>query len=481
VGESGDGRPDAEQLNREQLIGLVRKLERLVDAQRTELERLRQENERLRREGHRQAAPFSRRRRKPDPQRPGRKPGRGRFTQRAAPLADQVTQWVAVAPPGSCPCGGALELVHYEDASTTDLWAAARPAVTVYRVPVCRCRRCGKTVRGRHPDLAGDQFGATAHRVGDRAMAAAHALHYGIGVPQQQVPRILRELCGLVVTPSALSQDAMRRAARDLATEYRALRASVAARGVAHTDDTGWRVAGAPAQLMVFATPEGESVYQIRPQHRNEEVREVLPADYAGTMVTDRGRSYDARAFAAVRQQKCLAHVHRSIDAVLEQKVGAARVLGERLKGALKQGQELWRSHHQGRVSARRFRAAAQRIQAKITDLLRPRRMRDPDNDRLVHELGGHDDRGNLTRFLHDPAVPPTNNLAERELRPAVKARKVSQCSKTWRGARARECHLSITRTTERTQPGSLIEALHRTYRHARRRAARRTARGPSP
>ena len=42
------------------------------------------------------------------------------------------------------------------------------------RVAVCRCVVCGQPVRGQHPDVAPDQDGATAHRVGPRAMAAAH-------------------------------------------------------------------------------------------------------------------------------------------------------------------------------------------------------------------------------------------------------------------------------------------------------------------
>jgi len=29
-----------------------------------------------------------------------------------------------------------------------------------------------------------------------------------------------------------------------------------------------------------------ETVYQIRPPHRNEEVRELIPGDYAGVMIT---------------------------------------------------------------------------------------------------------------------------------------------------------------------------------------------------
>ena len=59
-----------------------------------------------------------------------------------------------------------------------------------------------------------------------------------------------------------------------------------------HTDDTGWRVGGESACLMAFET-DAATVYQVRPRHRHEEVQEVIPADYVGVMVTDRGRSYD--------------------------------------------------------------------------------------------------------------------------------------------------------------------------------------------
>jgi len=48
------------------------------------------------------------------------------------------------------------------------------------------------------------------------------------------------------------------------------------------------------------------SLYRIRPQHRNEEVRELIPADFGGVMICDRGRSYDAKELEGVAQQKCL-------------------------------------------------------------------------------------------------------------------------------------------------------------------------------
>jgi transposase len=90
--------------------------------------------------------------------------------------------------------------------------------------------------------------------------------------------------------------------------------------------------------------------------------------------------------------------------------------------------------------------------------------MRDPDNQRLLDELGWHDERGNLTRFLSDPSVPPTDNLSERELRLPIQARKVSQCVKNDRGAHALEVHTSVIRTAQRRQPTSLLDALRLLY-----------------
>ena len=156
-------------------------------------------------------------------------------------------------------------------------------------------------VRGRHPDIASGQHGASAHRLGERVKAAAHVLHYGVGIPVRRVPDVLEALTEARVTQGAISRDAVRRTAGAVGAAYRTLRRSVGASEFVHTDDTGWRVGGERAYLMAFET-EGSTVYQVRGRHRNEEVREVVPSDYAGVMVTDRGRSYDAQALSGVAE-----------------------------------------------------------------------------------------------------------------------------------------------------------------------------------
>src|SRR3954465_7524489 len=269
---------------------------------------LRAQLDQLARGSKRQAAPFSKGQRKAQPKRPGRKPGHGRFTFRTLPTPDQWTAppiEVRLPVPARCVCGEPLLEHRVELAAITDIPPQPKPVVQPYRVWVYRCPGCQTTVRASHPDLAPGQFGATAHRIGPRVMAAAHATHYGLGVPVRKVPAVLQLYTGVRLTQSALTQDALRRVSGPIGARYQALRDGVPKAEVVYTDDTGWRVGGDPAHLMIFVT-DTATVFQIRDHHRNEEVREVIGEHYPGVLVTDRGKSYDAQELEEVRQQKCI-------------------------------------------------------------------------------------------------------------------------------------------------------------------------------
>ena len=435
---------------RDEIIALVTRLQEQNAELMAANEELRRQLAESHRSGRRQAAPFSKGKRSSKPKRPGRKPGMGLFSYRKPPSAEEVTGPVVEVSvsEATCPgCGGSLVDEGESIAYVTDIPPVRRPQVRAYRVQVCRCRSCGKAVRGRHPDIGSDQHGASAHRLGDRVKAAAHVLHYGVGVPVRRIPAVLRALTGVEVSQGAISQDALRRAKGAVGDAYDKLRTSVRASPLVHTDDTGWRVGGEGAFLMAFETDEA-TVYQVRARHRNEEVREVVPSDYAGVMVTDRGRSYDAQALSEVRQQKCMAHVLRSISEVVQTKTGRGRSFGKRLTGLLREAMELSRAYHRGEAAD--FRVQAERLKREVSYHLRDRPMVDADNYRLQNELGWHDDQGSLLRFLDDPSIEPTNNRAERALRGAVIARKVSHCSKNEEGADAFSAFTSVIRTLER-------------------------------
>jgi transposase len=439
-----------ESLSREQLIQVILEQHRMI-------EQLRAEIEQLKRRGG--AAPFSKGTRKSNPKAPGRKPGQGFFRFRTAPEEAGQTEPMRVAVNAACcpDCGGELGDLREEAVSTTDLPVQPLPEVRRYTVEMRRCRQCGKSVRGQHPDIASGQQGATAHRVGPRVKAMAHILHYAHGVPVRKIPAILEQLTGVGLSQGAITQDAILQTAGAVGACYQQLRESVKEQAVIHTDDTGWRIQGETAFLMAFVN-SSLAVYQVRPRHRNEEVRELIPADFAGVMICDRGKSYDAEELQNVLQQKCLAHLLRNAGEVAKKKTGRARRFSLRLKQLLQQALAL--RAQKNAMDTVRYRERVKELNTALRSHLRNRRLSDEDNQRLLDGIGLQYDLGHVLRFLEQDGIEPTNNRAERDLRPAVIARKVSQCSKNATGARAFEAFASVIQTIRKINPSGIVEAL---------------------
>src|SRR3954451_8472100 len=97
---------------------------------------LRVQLDRLARDAKRQAAPFSKGQRNAKPKRPGRKPGRGRFTFRTLPTPDQWTEppiEVRLPDPACSCCGEPLHEQRVDLAAITDLPPRPKPIVQPYR------------------------------------------------------------------------------------------------------------------------------------------------------------------------------------------------------------------------------------------------------------------------------------------------------------------------------------------------------------
>ncbi|HMQ85397.1 MAG TPA: IS66 family transposase, partial [Saprospiraceae bacterium] len=408
--------------------------------------------EELERKNARSAAPFSKNKRKNNPKKPGRKKGEGNFENRQAPDESQMGQIEEVELKDEmCCCGGLLTKGEFELVSVTDIPLKAPLEIKGYFVETKCCMACGKKHRAQHAQVAEDQYGATAHRMGDRLRSIGHCLHYEDGIPQRKVVGVLKKLTGIEITQGMLSQDATKLGCEDgnVKKASELIRESIAVSERVNTDDTGWRTGGKGSFLMGFETPDAV-YYQIRERHRNEEVRQVIPSDYQGVMGTDRGKSYDAKALLGVKQQKCLSHIQRNLTDVAQTKTGKVKWFSSELKSLLAAANDLWNAHRKEEITFENYLASGKIIAQQITHHLRDRILKDADNQRLLNELGTHHDRGNLLRFLEDPSIEPTNNRAERALRGAVIARKVSQCSKNERGAEARTAFMSVIKTLKK-------------------------------
>jgi transposase len=405
-----------------------------------ENKRLREDLEKLKREKYKSAAPFSRNQPKQHPGTPGRKPGIGTFKYRTAPSPEEITKIVQVKlEQNTCEsCGSLLEPTGFRFAWISEL-PELKPEIIEYQLQRKTCVTCGITVQATHPMISSNQVGVTAHRLGSRALALAHSLQYEMGVTVRKVPAVVLLTVGLRVTQGALTQSALKLADENnlMDVKYQALRENVQHASLVNTDDTGWRVAGSGAFLMAFKTASS-LVYQIREQHRSDEVLEVIPTNFAGVMGCDRFSSYDAKVFDQVRQQKCVAHVLKNIRDLLEVSKGRACDFPKAVRTVFKTALRLHSRFLRGDVTEEIFTRDGRALSRKLSRLLRER----PQpltklNERLRRGLAWHHARGSLLRFLLDSNVSPTNNAAEQALRPAVIFRKLCAGSKSWRGARA--------------------------------------------
>ena len=444
---------DYRSLSREELVKLVGGLIENRRIMRAQIRSLRRELAEAR--AQKAHAPFSKGKKQGKHKKLGRKKGKGRFTNRQPPDLSTVTDWVMFAKQKTCPRCGSSDIDVDEEPeyfSTTDLPPQPKVKVTAGHRPTGHCNHCHRRWRASHSDVPDNQYGATAHRLGPRLLAEAQRLIYSVGVPARRAPAVL-ESHGIKVTQSALTQAASRSAeSGPLADRAEQIEKEMPQELNISTDSTGWRIGGKPAALTTFATSDaegpGKTLYKITEHHGAKEVIDVIGPKYQGTLSTDRGVEYRSKKLENVKFQKCNGHIKKNLKEALENQTNAARNFGEALWNLLDEALKLHRDWHAGHRE--RYLEKVALLEARVTEHLRVRVFRDPDNQRLLDGIGREHDEGHLLRFLHDPRLAPDNYLAERQLRPPIIARKISHCSKNERGATARARITTVLQTEHR-------------------------------
>jgi ribosomal protein S27AE len=240
---------------RKAVAGLSIELEKALE----KIAQLEQKLQELEKKKGTSAAPFSKGERQAKPKRPGRQAGQGPFTRRAAPTEEELSETLQVSlDDRSCPRCGAQLTTPREFATTTDIPEVIKPIIRGFSREVGTCVRCGHRVRARHRQLAEDQYGASAHRLGPGVVAQALTLHYHHGLPLRKVPGVIAAAFGIELTQSALTQTALKLASEDgvVGQAYHRWSGLIEQAPAVNTDDTGWQVGGEKAQLMAFTTPQ---------------------------------------------------------------------------------------------------------------------------------------------------------------------------------------------------------------------------------
>lgn len=382
---------------------------------------------------------------------PGAKPGHAGVRR---PAPERLTRRVEHSPLAACPdCGSPLgEPVERRSRLVEDIPEVV-PEVTEHVVPRQWCRQCGKIVEPPVPDALPKAV------FGHRLVALTAWLHYGLGTTLSQIVGVLNYHLRFPVSPGGLA-DAWRRLADLLRAWYDAIGDQVKAAGVLHADETGWRVRGRTAWLWCFTAP-GATFYMIHPSRGSPALDAFFTETFDGVLVADFWAAYNA--VICGDRQGCLTHLLRElVKADGEDFSEAWRAFSKKLKRLLHDGIRLKRRDDldEAALDSRRVR-----IDRRLTEIVETS-SDNPNVRRLLKRLRRH--RDDLFTFLDYDDVPPDNNRAEREIRPAVIIRKNSQGNRSENGANVQAILMSVYRTLQarRLDPlDTIVQALRQYVR----------------
>jgi transposase len=442
-------RADLDLLDRARLIELALQQAQRIAELEARLAELDQRFAELERRAVRGAAPFARpaSQRSPSPQRPGRKGGHaGMF--RVRPPDEEVDRRIEVPLPHCPHCGDRL-------AAATD---RAIEQTIIELPPVCPevirlithrnvCVRCKRQVASSHSLQVSTACGAAGTHLGARALALAASLNKGFGLPMRKTCAVLSDVLGMALSPGGLAQ-ALARMAKRLKSADDALLKMLKSEPVLHTDETSWWVGGSGFSLWVLTNRVG-TCYRVVPS-RSRAAAAALMGDYQGVLVSDCLNIYDE---LTPHQHKCYAHHLKEIGKALEDPRARASPYLQDLRALLAGAMAL--KAEMASLPAAQVARMRQALEASADRLLGlPRTVANAGDaalleDRLRQRLLKQ--RDHLFTFLDHEAVDATNNLAERQLRPAVISRKLSCGNKTEHGARTWQVLTSLAATCRQT------------------------------
>jgi transposase len=394
--------------------------------------------------------------RKPTGRKPGGQPGHEGHFRQLLPV-EQVDE-VVKHRPGRCGhCGakfaeaGAGEVM--ERHQVTELPRRA-VKVTEHQAIACTCQRCGMTTRQDIPEEL------TRSVLGVRLCAAIAFASSRVHGSRRAVEELLEEVLG---APLALGTVMAREGemTQALAEPYRQAKQMIQKALAKNVDETGWKRAG---KFLWVAATRSLAVFHLDPCRNRDAMHELLGRRVRGTICTDRFGVYEKVPL----QQRglCWSHLKRDFKDLAEQK-GPAQKIGEAGLGVCSEVFDVWHQHCDRRISRRALARLLIPMRKRMNRLLkRGRRSPAKRAARFCRELLRLEPA--LWTFAQVKGIEPTNNHAERMLRPAVMWRKQSLGSHSLGGCRFVERMMTVLQTL-RLRGQSVMDYLEKAI-HALRR-----------
>jgi transposase len=237
---------------------------------------------------------------------------------------------------------------------------------------------------------------------------------------RREVAAVAEDLLG---APLAVgSVDALCQAtAQALAAPVAELGAAVQQAVVVRADEAGWRQAGRRRWLWVVVASLG-TVFTLAASRGSGVIKGLLGTDFAGSVTSDRWSAYTWLPLE--QRQICWAHLLRDFRALLEWGPKARAFAAPALELTARLF-EAWDQQRAAPTGRQRLREQMPPIQEEF------RRLLEAGQQHEVAKVAGLSRQllklwPALWTFVTVPGVEPTNNAAERALRPAVLWRKGS-------------------------------------------------------
>jgi transposase len=363
--------------------------------------------------------------------RPGKQPGAPGATLAWAGGVDDTFDHF---PAGACACGADL-------ADATDLGVTAGhqqieiPLVSAQRfqhdLHTVRCG-CGRVHTAARPE------GVPAAKVslGTQLQAWCVYLMVAHAIPVHRCAELIESLTGFAPSPGFVHGLLARASAAVKQVNLR-IRALLTLSHVVCCDETPIRVGAAvpgrnAKKYLLVACNELFTWYQLG-DRTMQSFKEFIIADLTGVIVHDRYQNYDSAELGEHTHQLCCAHLLRDLEDCAETYPDAVwpGQIATALRGLI-HAANLARAQGQDAIPAgtkamwtRSFRHGVRIGLAEVRRVPGPAKtVTQPVGRALLEVLRDRED--DVLRFTGDLDVPPTNNQAERDVRPAKTQQKIS-------------------------------------------------------
>lgn len=346
------------------------------------------------------------------------------------------------------------------------------PWVIEYRLHQLGCDACGQMTRADLPS------GVSASGYGERLSGLVALLSGPYRQSYRQVCDLMATVFGVPLSRGSVGRlrDEMRAA---LAAPVAAAKRYVQSQPRVHSDETGFpqgnrdgqNPARAKGWLWVLVTPL-VSFFEVVLRRSQASAKALLGETYAGIVTSDR---YSAYTWIELAQwQPCWAHLKRDFTAMTE-RTGASQRIGEALLRRQRRLFRWWHRVRDGTLSRPQFIVQVNRLrQGFQTELAEAAALPITADEntplaktvRTCRRLLKIEPA--LWTFVYTQGVEPTNNAAERALRPAVIWRRTSFGSQSQGGSEFVTRMLTVT-TSLKAQGRNILAFLTQAFLAARK------------